>query len=97
MPEKKKNIANQIKAIRDSHNLSQDRFGKKIGLTGKTISAYETGRTSPPLKVLEKIVNTYEVAFININKENKAVLKEKIRTIEKELADLTGILERGYS
>jgi DNA-binding XRE family transcriptional regulator len=29
--------------------MSQDRFGKKIGVSGKTISAYETGKITPTL------------------------------------------------
>ena len=43
-------IAQKIKNIRLLKNLSQDRFGKKIGKSGKTISAYESGRCVPTLR-----------------------------------------------
>ena len=47
-----KDFGNKIKQFRLSKNMSQERFGKKIGLSGKSISAYETGICKPSLKVI---------------------------------------------
>jgi len=47
----------KIKRTRLDKNMSQHRFGEKIGVSGKTISSYETGRAAPPLKVLEKMAD----------------------------------------
>ncbi len=55
-----------IKKLRKHKNLSQHSFGKKVGLSGKTISAYETGRIAPPLKVLERIADTYNVEISSL-------------------------------
>ena len=90
-------IGPKIKKIRDSYNLSQDRFANKIGLSGKTISAYETGRTSPPLKVLQKIVTTYKTPIVNLNDELKSELSKKIELIEDEVVSLRGMLKNNLS
>ena len=53
------NFSNKIKCLRDANNLSQERFGSKVGVSGKTISAYETGKSKPSLKVLESISKVF--------------------------------------
>ncbi len=90
MPE---HIGKKIKKIRDGYNLSQDRFAKRIGLSGKTISAYERGRTSPPLKVLDKISSIYNTPIVNMNDVHKYELRSKINNIESELLHLKELLK----
>ena len=46
-----------IKHIRDKRNLSQDKLGRKIGVCGKTVSAYEAGRIQPTLGNFLMILN----------------------------------------
>lgn len=82
-------VGHQIKKIRSKHKLSQRRFGYKIGLTGKTISAYETGKCTPTLKVLDKIAQTYEVAITHTPKNYVA---EKIDQLEYQLKELRGLI-----
>ena len=74
----KEDISLKIKNIRNRNNLSQERFGKKIGLSGKTISSYETGRCVPPLKVLEDISNVYDLSVVVVKNEKRAALREKL-------------------
>lgn len=88
----KNSIAEKIKTIRCKLNLSQDRFAKKIGLTGKTISAYENGRCIPPLKVLDKITSTYGETFLTAASDNKDTLSNKIARIREYLIDIEKIL-----
>jgi len=92
-----KELGNKIKKIRDSYNLSQDRFAYKIGLSGKTISAYETGRTNPPIKVLQKIVTIYKTPIININGELKTDLYSKLEILEEEVIGIRNILKDSLS
>ncbi|HSX39694.1 MAG TPA: helix-turn-helix transcriptional regulator [Candidatus Saccharimonadales bacterium] len=86
------NLANQIKNIRSKVNLSQDRFGKKIGVTGKAVSAYETGRTVPSLKVLDAISRTYNISLVNINDDKKLDMNNKLRLIQEYLNEVKEIL-----
>lgn len=78
-----KNIGKLIKEIRNKRKLSQKRFGYKIGLSGKTISAYETGKITPTYKVLEKIATVYETNILTSSKSKQASIKNKIDQIEK--------------
>ena len=48
-------LAQRIRAARRNARLSQDELGKSIGLSDKSISAYEQGRSMPPLDKLKKI------------------------------------------
>ena len=92
-----KELPLKIKAIRSKANLSQERFGKKIGISGKTISAYETGRCTPPLRILENIADIYDTPLVVLKKEKKGALKEKIGSIQQLLDELSVVLESGSS
>lgn len=85
MPNK---IAIQIKKLRNNKRLSQQRFGRKVGLSGKTISAYETGRVVPPYKVLEKISSTYNYPLISFSELQKNKLERKIGIIENLIREI---------
>jgi transcriptional regulator with XRE-family HTH domain len=87
-------IGSKIKNLRVDKNMSQKRFGAKLGLTGKTISAYETGKSTPPLKVLENISQIYDMPFFVSGKEQKNALKSKLQTLKNILDELTSLLEK---
>jgi len=91
------NVGKKIMKIRDSYNLSQERFAVKIGLSGKSISAYETGRIIPPLKILQKIVTTYKTPIVSLNKELKSELSNKLDILETEVVSLKSILKDNLS
>jgi transcriptional regulator with XRE-family HTH domain len=91
------NVGNQIKRIRDKRNMSQERFGKKINLSGKTISAYETQKATPPLYVLERIAKIYSVNIFDIPPNQKHDIKFRMNEITTALTELQSILETGLS
>lgn len=86
------NPGEQIRKLRRERALSQERFGEKIGVSGKTISAYETGKIVPPVKVLEKISVVYN-AYVQLpdisNKDSVLdtlnMIRYKIKEIEKKI------------
>lgn len=75
-------LGNKIKEIRKKSKLSQTRFGKKIGISGKAVSAYETGRSMPSVKVLEKISRTYHVPYLEAGEEEEQEIRRMISTLE---------------
>ncbi len=85
-------IGEKIKSIREAKGLSQERFGKKIGLTGKSISAYENGRCSPPLKILETISTVYSTGVLSLGKPTKSNLEASLQEIKKNLARIEEML-----
>jgi transcriptional regulator with XRE-family HTH domain len=88
-------LAKQLKVIRISRNLSQERFGKKIGKSGKTISAYESGRISPTLKVLDSISQVYDVTFLHVKKVKKEQLREKLEYLKKTIEEIESAFLHG--
>ena len=72
--------------------MSQDRFGSKLGISGKTVSAYETGRSAPSYRVMEKISAVYRISMIEQNLEDRVLLKDKVVKLDQELDDLKKLL-----
>ncbi|MBN1162237.1 helix-turn-helix transcriptional regulator [Patescibacteria group bacterium] len=91
------NIGLKIRKIRNSRNMSQERFGYKLGLSGKTISAYETGRSVPPLKVLESISRTYGINIVQLMPKEKDILVGKVQRIKSELMYIETAFEESLS
>ncbi len=91
------NIGTKIKYIRDSYKLSQNRFGKKLGLSGKTISAYETNKATPPLYVLERISEIYKVSIFDIPKKQKQDIIETLSSMNETINELKILLDNGLS
>jgi transcriptional regulator with XRE-family HTH domain len=87
-------IGNQIKILRIKLNMSQDRFGKKIGVSGKTISAYETGKITPTLEIIYKISEEFEVNFF---KKSNREIERKINELQKALHELQNIFKESLS
>ena len=83
------NINNKIKKLRESKNLSKERFGKKLGLSGKTISSYETGRCIPPLYILDKISSVYKAEMFEAYEDTK----NKVKQVMNQLQELIKSLE----
>jgi len=57
-------IGIKIKKLRTKLNLSQNRFGNRIGVSGKTVSAYECGKCVPTVRIMEKITTAFKVELI---------------------------------
>jgi len=87
-------IGKQLKNLRIKLNISQDRFGKRIGLTGKTISAYETGKISPPIEVLSRISEEFEVNFV---KKTNREIERKIEELQRSIIELQNIFKESLS
>jgi transcriptional regulator with XRE-family HTH domain len=85
-------LVKNIKKARISSGLSQKDLAKKLGVTDKTISAYETGRAIPPMPTLTRIAkytnkSISEILGIEENNNSKVIVK-KLENIEKKIAFL---------
>ncbi|MFC1700043.1 helix-turn-helix domain-containing protein [Patescibacteria group bacterium] len=85
-------LSQKIRQVREEYNLSQERFGKKVGISGKAVSSYETGRSVPPLHVIERIADTYDTSFLQLKDEKKTDLELKIQQIKNSLGEIENIL-----
>ena len=91
------NLGMQIRRVREDTNLSQDRFGKRLGLSGKAISAYEKGKARPPLRVLEKISDVYEVSLFDLPKSKQHNIEAKINELFEAVYELRNALSEGLT
>lgn len=90
-------IGLRIKEIREQLNLSQNRFGYKLGISGKTISAYENGRALPPLLVLEKLTKVFGINLVSIEGNKKGELSDRLRDIESKISEIREIIDAGIT
>lgn len=81
-------FSKKIKGLRERNSLSQTRFGSKIGVSGKTVSAYENGRSVPSLRVLDNISRVYKVHVVN----NDTKIDERLRSLQKDFEELKSLL-----
>ncbi len=82
----------KIKVIRSKYNLSQAAFGRRIGVSGKSISAYETGKAKPSIQVLNKISEQFDASFIYIKNDYQVNLCFKIQQLRDSLLELENII-----
>lgn len=107
-PEK---IGKTIRSEREKNNLSQSELGKKINVSGKQISNYETGKLIPPIDILFELCNVFncelgyllgEKSYTYGTKENTIILNKTGLSIEalNAIMKITGTdkscLEFGY-
>lgn len=83
-------IGERIRKIRASRDLSQKTLGLMLGLSDKAISAYESGRTLPPLDTLFKIAKELEkpVSYFIEPTDNQTTLHDRIVRTERVTNEL---------
>ena len=84
-------ISDRIRAIRKDHNLTQDEFGKRIGIAQNTIATYESGRREPQAVTLTAICREF-----NVNMEwLKNGKGDPYNEFDDDLAKLIGVMLKG--
>lgn len=88
-------LAKRISTARANAHLSQHELGKSIGVSDKSISAYEKGRSQPPLKNLQKIADAthHPLTYFTQDENNDSEIAAKLLAIERELAEVKQLLK----
>ncbi len=74
-------IRSNLKSLRNSRGLSQDKVAEALNVTRQTISSYETGRTEPDLETLKRLAALYNADIYDVlygesrTQREKAVLR----------------------
>ena len=86
-------IGKQIKIMRSKFQQTQSEFSKNVGVTMKTLSAYETERAKPPLNVMEQIADYCNISldFLARGREHSG---KKSAVSDKQLANLFERVEK---
>lgn len=96
MPGKNK-LAAKIKKARLEAQLSQGELGSAIGLSDKSVSAYEAGRATPPLSILEKLSRATQKPlsyFLNGGNETQHTIAAKLTAVEKQLIEIKKLIQK---
>lgn len=56
-------VAQRLKCLRESVNLSQAKIAKLMGATQASVNRYENGQSSPPLKILLWYADFFDVSM----------------------------------
>ena len=55
-----------LKVLRKKYNISQERLGRKVGITGRQVSRWESGEAFPPRKRLEKLMALFKCELTDL-------------------------------
>lgn len=88
------NIGGFLRDLRKEKNLTQEELAEKYGISSKTVSRWETGKTLPDLATLVELADYYEVDIKEIidgerkseimNQEEKETLQKVANYVEAE-------------
>lgn len=87
-------LAKRIRQAREGSHLSQSELAKNLGVSDKSISAYEQGRSTPSLEKLKKIASSTHrsLEYFTNDDVTKAEIATKLQMIERELAAVKKLL-----
>jgi len=96
--DQKKNVpelAKRISIARTNAHLSQQELGTSIGVSDKSISAYEKGRSQPPLKNLQKIADAthHPLTYFTQSENDDSDIAAKLLAIERELVEVKRLIK----
>ena len=77
-------VGKKIKAAREEVNVSQRDLGVALGLSDKAVSAYEAGRTIPPLETLARIAKELQKPLPYFLDESDADFKMETSIVRME-------------
>lgn len=88
-------FARRLREARKKAHISQLELGEKVGVSDKSISAYEQGRAEPPFQKLKKIaeLTNQSITFFTEQNTSTSDLEAKVAVLEKELAEVKELLK----
>ena len=63
MTNRKKNIAANLRHLRNSHGLSQEEVAEKIGVSRQSVAKWENGESLPDIIKCEALADLYQVSL----------------------------------
>lgn len=89
-------LSKRIRIARKQAGFSQHALGDGIGVSDKSISAYEQGRSIPPIGKLKKIaqLTSHPLTFFTEENLEKVTIETKLLSIERELEEVKRLLKK---
>jgi transcriptional regulator with XRE-family HTH domain len=90
-----KTLGEKIQEAREFSAISQRKLGLLLGISDKTVSSYENGRTRPSVEILSRISKELKKPigfFLDeslVTTDDKIlIVKSKVEDLKKEIAEL---------
>ena len=85
-------IGQFLKQLRKEKGITQEEFAEKIGVSGRTVSRWETGSNMPDISLLVDIADFYDVDVREIieGEKKSEMMNEEIRDTAEKMADYAG-------
>ncbi|MEK7526045.1 MAG: helix-turn-helix transcriptional regulator [Patescibacteria group bacterium] len=88
-------LGKKIQQARKRSRITQEELAKAVGISDKSVSAYEANRISPSLKVLEKIAEKTQSPLSYFFEENvEGDILAKLKQLEKEFDEIKNLLKK---
>ncbi len=90
------NIGTKIKELRIKYNMTQQDLANKLFVSDKTISSYESGRTTPDIDMLLNLCNVLKtnlMYFISNTNSETYETELKLKTSKKEYERILNIIK----
>src|ERR1700694_3453455 len=91
-------LAKRIRSARKEARLSQKSLATVIGVSDKSVSAYEQGRSIPPFEKLKKIASCTNrpLTYFTEDSTDESTIMSKLQTIEQEIDKIKKLLENSH-
>lgn len=88
-----KHLGYKIRIARKTKRITQDALATAVGVSDKSISAYESGRIDPPLAVLERIAQSTDSPLnYFLEDSTESAILTKLAEIEKVFNEVKAML-----
>lgn len=89
------NVGRKIRQARMHKRMTQNDLAKAIGISDKSISAYESERITPPIDILEKIAQHTGLTMTYFLEESpESVILSKLKDVEREFQEIKELLKQ---
>ena len=90
-------IGENIKAIRQSKNMTQEELAGKIYTTRQTVSNYEKGRSDPDLETIKRIAEALETdASVLLYGDGRSEVFRTLKRVYQTLVPFVLVVATGY-
>jgi len=93
-PGERKKLSARIREAREASHISQMELARALGVSDKSISAYEKARSTPPVEKLKKIAlkTNKTLLFFTGEKTDRMDIISKLNLLEREFNEIKGLL-----
>ena len=84
-------VGSFLKELRKERNLTQEQFAEQLGVSGRSVSRWETGINMPDISLLVEIAEFYDVSISEIidGERKSEKMNEEVKETALKLSDYT--------